>query len=76
LRTVSGPEIGSSALLELLQGLPEGDWHIANNGRTITSKRLAQKMRQYSITPYRRRTGNVYMLADFEDAFNRYLPPI
>lgn len=23
---------------------------------------------------YRRRTGNVYMLADFEDAFNRFLP--
>ena len=76
LRTFSGPEIGSSALLELLQGLPEGDWHIANNGRTITSKWLAQRLRPYSITPYRRRTGNVYMLADFEDAFNRYLPPI
>ena len=76
LRTFSGPEIGSSALLELLQGLPEGDWHIANNGRTITSKWLAKQLRPYSITPYRRRTGNVYMLADFEDAFNRYLPPI
>jgi len=76
LRTFIGPEIGSSALLELLQGLPEGDWHVANNGRTITSKWLAKQLRPYSITPYRRRTGNVYMLADFEDAFNRYLPPI
>ena len=76
LRTFSGPEIGSSALLELLQSLSEGDWHVANNGRTITSKWLAKQLRPYSITPYRRRTGNVYMLADFEDAFNRYLPPI
>ena len=76
LRTFSGPEIGSSALLELLQGLPEGDWNVANSGRAITSKWLAKQLRPYSITPFRRRTGNVYMLADFEDAFNRYLPPI
>ena len=65
LRTFSGSKIGSSALLELLQGLPEGDWHIANNSRTITSKWLAQRLRPYSITPYRRRAGNVYMLVDF-----------
>ena len=74
LRTFIGPEIGSSALLELLQSLPEGDWNIANSGRAITSKWLAKQLRPYSITPYRRRTGNVYMLTDFEDAFNRYLP--
>ena len=71
-----GPEIGSSELLERLNRLSEGDWHVANNGRAITSKWLAQRLRPYSITPYRRRTGNVYMLADFEDAFNRYLPPM
>ena len=71
-----GPEIGSSELLERLNRLSEGDWHVAKNGRAITSKWLAQNLRPYSITPYRRRTGNVYTLADFEDAFNRYLPPI
>ena len=76
LSTFTGPEIGSNELLELLLFQSDGDWHSANNGRTITSKWLAIKLRPYGITTQRRSKCNVYMLADFEDAFKRYLPPV
>ena len=76
LSTFTGPEIGSNELLQLLLFQSDGDWHSANNGRTITSKWLAMKLRPYGIMAQRRSKCNVYMLADFEDAFKRYLPPI
>ena len=75
LSTFPGPEIGSNELLQLLLFQSDGDWHSANNGRTITSKWLAMKLRPYGIMAQRRSKCNVYMLADFEDAFKRYLPP-
>ena len=75
LSTFTGPEIGSNELLQLLLFQSDGDWHSANNGRTITSKWLAMKLRPYGIMAQRRSKCNVYMLADFEDAFKRYLPP-
>ena len=74
LSSFSEPEIKSSALLERLLCLSEGDWASTNHGRAITSKWLAQRLRPYGITVQRRRSGNVYMLADFIDAFKRYLP--
>ena len=76
LSTFTGPEIGSNELLQLLLFQSDGDWHSANNGRAITSKWLAVKLRPYGITAQRRSKCNVYMLADFEDAFKRYLPPV
>ena len=76
LSTFTGPEIGSNELLQLLLFQSDGDWHSANNGRTITSKWLAVKLRPYGIMAQRRSKCNVYMLADFEDAFKRYLPPM
>ena len=76
LGTFTGPEIGSNELLQRLLCLADGDWHTANNNRTITSKWLAMKLRPYGITVQRRSDCNVYMLADFEDAFKRYLPPV
>ena len=76
LNQFSGPEIGSRELLELLLLQSDGDWHSANNGRTITSKWLPMKLRPYGITAQRRSKCNVCMLADFEDAFKRYLPPV
>lgn len=76
LSTFTGPEIESNELLQLLLFQSDGDWHSANNGRTITSKWLAMKLRPYGIMAQRRSKCNVYMLADFEDAFKRYLPPI
>lgn len=71
-----GSEICSSDLLKSLLNQPDSDWHSANHGRAITSKWLAQKLHPYSISPRHRRTGNVYLLAEFEDAFKRYLPPV
>ena len=76
LSTFTGPEIGSNELLQLLLFHSDGDWHSANNGRTITSKWLAVKLRPHGIMAQRRSKCNVYMLADLEDAFKRYLPPV
>ena len=76
LSAFTGPEIGSNELLQLLLLQSDGDWYAANSGRSITSKWLARKLRPYGITAQRRSKFNVYMLADFEDAFKRYLPPI
>ena len=70
----SGPEIGSRELLERLLNLPEGDWQFANLGRAISSKWLAQKLRPYGIFAQRRNTGKVYMMADFDETFRRFLP--
>ena len=74
LNQFSGPEIGSRELLERLLDLPEGDWHSANHGRAISSKWLAQKLRPYGIVAQRRNTGKVYMMADFDETFRRFLP--
>ena len=74
LNQFSGPEIGSRELLERLLNLPEGDWHSANHGRAISSKWLAQKLRPYGIVAQRRNTGKVYMMADFDETFRRFLP--
>ena len=76
LSAFTGPEIGSNELLQLLLLQSDGDWYAANSGRSITSKWLARKLRPYGITAQRRSKFNVYMLADFEDAFKRYLPPV
>ena len=74
LRTFTGPEIFSSDLLRLLLSSPETDWQSANRGRAINGKWLANKLRPYNIAPQRRREGNVYLMADFQDNFKRYLP--
>ena len=76
LSTFTGPEIASNELLQLLLFQSDGDWYSANNGCTITSKWLAMKLRTYGITAQRRSKCNVYVLADLEDAFKRYLPPV
>lgn len=70
------PEIPSSELLHKLLLLSEGDWHRANSGREITSRWLAMKLRPYGVVSHRRATGNVYMLADLQDAMTRYLSPL
>ena len=76
LISFSGPEIGSRELLERVLAYPDGDWHSANHGRGISSKWLAQKLRPYGIVAHRRNTGKVYMMADFDETFLRFLPSL
>ena len=75
LKPFSGPEIGSGELLRKLLQYSEGDWNSANYGKAITARWLAKQLRPYGIISTHRSHGNVYLMADFGDAFTRYLPP-
>lgn len=76
LSDYTGPEISSSELLKKLLRQNESEWDRANHGRAITSKWLLKQLRPYGITAHRRNQFNAYMLADLQDAFDRYLPPL
>ena len=76
LSDYTGPEISSSELLKKLLRQNESEWDRANHGRSITSKWLLKQLRPYGITAHRRNQFNAYMLADLQDAFDRYLPPL
>ena len=52
------------------------DWPWADyGGRAISSRRIADRLRQYDIRPMRSRTCNYYRKDDFTDAWRRYKPP-
>lgn len=69
----TAPEIGSEILLKSLLMHPTSDWGSANSGRPITSRWLAKHLKLYGIRPQRRSAYNVYLMADFTEAFSRYL---
>ncbi|WP_340299883.1 DUF3631 domain-containing protein [Roseobacter sp. HKCC-CH-9351] len=70
------PEVPSNALLDKLLYHPDNDWMAGNNGRPITGKWLAKTLRVYGVHPQRRTAHNVYLMADLEEAFKRYLPSL
>ena len=69
----TGPEVRSEKLLKSILMHADSDWNTINHGRPITSKWLAQKLKLYGIRPQRRSAYNVYMMHDFNEAFERYL---
>ena len=76
LRGEVAPEVPSNVLLDKLLCYRDSDWMIANHGRPISGKWLAKTLKLYGVHPKRRSACNVYLLADFGDAFDRYLPPL
>lgn len=74
LKDEIAPEVPSNALLEMLLFHRDSDWMTASHGRPITGKWLAKTLKLYGVRPQRRSASNVYLLADFHDAFKRYLP--
>lgn len=76
LRDEIAPEVPSNALLDKLLYHRDSDWITANHGRPINGKWLAKILKLYGIRPQRRTACNVYLLADFEEAFRRYLPTL
>lgn len=65
-------------LLELLAGMDESPWGDIK-GRPVDARRLARWLKPYEVRPGDHRFGDTtkkgYLLEDFYEAFNRYLPP-
>lgn len=74
LKDEVAPEVRSNDLLDKLLYHHDSDWLTANNGRSITGKWLAKALKLYGVRPQRRSSSNVYLMAEFEEAFKRYLP--
>lgn len=67
-------------LLHELNSLEDADWNRFNYGRELTSRQLASYLRSYGLRPrtVRMPTGETpkgYVVAEFHEAFERYLPP-
>ena len=69
-------DIRSATLLQNLLSKEDADWNRANNGREITQKWLAGKLKLYGVHPRKRTAFNVYLRTELEEVFKRYLPPI
>jgi len=68
----------SKTLIESLCAMTERPWPEAHKGRPITESWLARRLRLFNITSQTLRIGDDrakgYKIADFADAFDRYLP--
>ena len=72
-----GSTIGSSDLLRELLVDEEGPWAEWRRGNPITARGIAKHLKPFGIAPTKDRQGRFYQVADFRDAFTRYLksPP-
>jgi putative DNA primase/helicase len=72
--------IFSKDLIELLAEMKERPWPEVCRGKQITERWLARKLRSFKITSSNIRIGadqaKGYELADFKEAFDRYLSAI
>jgi putative DNA primase/helicase len=71
----------SQDIVEHLVSLENRKWaELPPSGKPLSKNRLAALLRQFEVTPRGVRVGDRtpkgYPLADFADAFSRYLPPI
>ncbi len=65
-----------SLLVELTNNRPEDPWETWCHGQPMNAEALSRLLRPYGIKPGRnkKQTGRGYHKADFEEAWNRYLP--
>ena len=68
----------SQAIVDALNGLEEAPWAEMNNGKGLTTNRLARMLQRFEIKTKTVRIGNRtpkgYTAASFADIFARYLP--
>jgi putative DNA primase/helicase len=74
------PHLTSADIVDHLVGLENRKWAEMSSGKPLSKNRLAAMLKQFEVTPRGVRVGDRtpkgYALADFTDAFSRYLPPI
>jgi len=66
-------QIGSTELCKALCDIPDAPWSEWRRGKQITTRGIANLLKPYHIASNRDRNVRFYKVADFEDAFNRYL---
>jgi putative DNA primase/helicase len=81
LSQTAGDAIGSQALIDELTTDTTAEWaEWGRGGKPITQRQLATLLKPFHIFPDRIQIGNQqvrgYKRTWFEDAFERYLPPI
>lgn len=73
-----GEKMFSKTLIETLCSMSERPWPEAHHGKPITETWLAKRLRAFGISSRTLRIGEQrakgYELADFKEAFERYLP--
>jgi putative DNA primase/helicase len=71
--------ISSAELIKKLCDDPEKPWATFNHGNPISPRQIANRLREYGITPSTVRfdatTAKGYLFLQFADAFNRYVTP-
>jgi hypothetical protein len=71
------PSADLAAALAEIETSPWGEW--SKSGKPLSAAKLARLLRPYTIVPHSvrmgERTPKGYDLNDFQDAFERYLPP-
>jgi len=70
----------TAALLHELKALDDRPWGTLNNGKPMDARKMSDFLRPFGICPQNIRFANSgqkkgYVLADFTDAFERYLKP-
>jgi len=71
--------ISTNDLLDHLCKLEERPWSTYNRGKEISSRQIAKKLKPFNISSQTIRfesgSRKGYYRKDFDDAFNRYIPP-
>ncbi len=75
-RKGDGLFLSTSQLLIELKGRTEEPWLTFTRGQPITAEAMANLLKPYGISSVRneKQTARGYVLSDFRDAWNRYLP--
>lgn len=73
LGTWKGATIKSAELVNALVDLAEAPWAEWRRGTPITARGVATILKAFNVKPSRDRMGRFYTVADFADAFARYL---
>jgi hypothetical protein len=66
----------TSEVLEYLASIEDAPWSEWNRGKPMTARQLANLLRPFGIRPAHWRDCRGYAVAEFEDAWRRYLPPV
>jgi len=70
-------KLPSAALTDALAAIETSPWGEWSHGKPLSAPKLARLLRPFGVTPRTIRIGaetsKAYELADFEDAFKRYL---
>lgn len=69
----NGTQIGSTELCNALCDIPDAPWSEWGRGKQLTTRGIATLLKPFNIASKRDSNARFYAVADFEDAFNRYL---